>query len=140
MSAKPLIAVIEDDPDIAEIVRFALESEGCDVRTARDGMAGLTLVSTCKPDLVLLDVAMPKKDGLQVLADVRRNTRIAQMPIIMMTARNRGEDVSAALASGADDYLVKPFELGALLAKVRRRLGGRVAARGAPARPDALRI
>ena len=135
MNEKPKVAVIEDDPDIADIVRFALENEGCEVRVARDGVVGLALVRGWGPDLVLLDIAMPGMDGFQVLHEIRRNTRIRQMPVIMMTARKQGADVQQALSAGADDYLVKPFELSALVAKVRRRLAGRATPADPAARP-----
>ncbi len=141
MSEKAKVAVIEDDPDIADIVRFTLEAEDAQVRVARDGVTGLALITSWAPDLVLLDVAMPQKDGFQVLDALRCNTRIRQMPVIMMTARNQGADVQQALSAGADDYLVKPFDLNALITKVRRRLAHRSApAAPAPRPSDPVRI
>ncbi len=138
MPHKPKVAIVEDDADIAEIVRFALENDGCEVRLARDGVDGLALAVGWNPDLVLLDVAMPRMDGLQALKGIRKDARTRRTPVVMMTARSRGQDVQEALSAGADDYLVKPFELNALIAKVRRRLGAAASA-GQPA-PTRARV
>lgn len=140
MAHKPKIAVVEDDADIAEIVRFALENNGCEVRLARDGADGLALAVGWNPDLVLMDVAMPRMDGLQALKGIRKDVRTRQTPVVMMTARSRGQDVQEAMSAGADDYLIKPFELNALLAKVRRRLGAEAGAATKRTGPRTARV
>ena len=116
--------VIEDDKNIAELLRLYLEKDGFEVSIAPDGGKGLQLAEDEHPDVVLLDIMLPVMDGWQVCREIRRTS---QVPIIMLTAKGETIDKVAGLEMGADDYIVKPFEMKELLARVHavlRRLGG----------------
>src|SRR5450755_142012 len=117
---KRRVLVIEDDPSISLGLRINLESEGYDVLTAEDGAAGLTLARENQPDLVILDVMLPKLNGFQVLQTVRREGLM--MPIIVLSARTGEMDKVTGLELGAEDYVAKPFSLAELLARVRAAL------------------
>ncbi len=116
----PLICVIEDEQVIAGAVAARLRAEGFDVRVARDGVEGVELCRRFQPDLVILDVMMPRLDGLEVC----RRMRAAgdELPILVLTARDAVSDRVAGLDAGADDYLPKPFALEELLARLRALL------------------
>ena len=119
------LLVVDDDRKITNMLRRALQAEGYDVRTANDGAEGLARVRERQPDLVLLDLLMPGMDGLEVCRRLREESDV---PILILTAKDETEDRVRGLDSGADDYLVKPFELEELLARVRallRRREGR---------------
>ncbi len=111
------IALIEDEPQMAEGIKYNLELEGYMVRTAADGEEGLELVLDWEPDLVLLDLMLPKMSGLEVLRELRKKN--VWTPILVLTALNREGDIVAGLETGADDYVCKPFSLAELLARVR---------------------
>ncbi|WFA08298.1 response regulator [Tissierella sp. Yu-01] len=113
------ILVIDDEKAIADIVKFNLEKEGHIVETAYDGEDGFKKVSKFNPDLILLDIMMPKKDGFQVLKEVRVNS---QVPVIMLTAKEEEVDKVLGLELGADDYVVKPFSMRELMARVKANL------------------
>jgi DNA-binding response OmpR family regulator len=113
------IAVIDDEPRIRELLELALGHGGYEVRSAIDGAAGLTLVREWAPDLIILDVTMPKIDGIALLPMLRRVTGV---PIVMLSARGELDDRLAGLTHGADDYLSKPFEISELLAHVEAKL------------------
>jgi DNA-binding response OmpR family regulator len=117
---KRRVLVIEDDPSISLGLRINLESEGYDVLTAEDGEAGLTLARENQPDLVILDVMLPKLNGFQVLQTVRREGLM--MPIIVLSARTGEMEKVTGLELGAEDYVAKPFSLAELLARVRAAL------------------
>lgn len=119
-SPKRRVLVIEDDPSIALGLRINLESEGYDVLSAEDGEAGLTMAREGQPDLVILDVMLPKLNGFQVLQTVRREGLM--MPIIVLSARTGEMDKVTGLELGAEDYVAKPFSLAELLARVRAAL------------------
>jgi two-component system, OmpR family, KDP operon response regulator KdpE len=110
------ILVIDDDPSLVELIRYNLEGEEYQVTIARNGQDGLRTFVAERPDLIILDIAMPKLDGYEVCLRVRE---LAETPIIMLTAKGREEDIIRGLNSGADDYLTKPFRVGELLARVR---------------------
>jgi DNA-binding response OmpR family regulator len=112
------ILVVEDDAQIVRVLRLELEHEGYVVDTASDGLAGLEKALK-EPDLVILDVMLPKMDGLEVCTRVRHKSNV---PIIMLTAKDRIPDRVSGLDLGADDYLTKPFSVDELLARVRARL------------------
>ena len=116
----PTILIAEDDRRVRESLDRALRLEGYDVVTAGDGAAALELFEDRRPDLLLLDVSMPNADGLSVCRTVR--DRGNDTPILMLTARHEIGDRVAGLDAGADDYLVKPFALEELLARIRARL------------------
>jgi two-component system, OmpR family, response regulator ArlR len=112
------VLLIEDDPQILRVLSLELQHEGYEVETAADGLSGLEKALK-EPDLVILDLMLPKLDGLEVCARVRAKSRV---PIIMLTAKDRIPDRVAGLDVGADDYVVKPFSIEELLARIRARL------------------
>ena len=128
MSQKVL--VVEDDINIAELLRLYLEKDGFEVKIAHDGGEGLKLAESEQPDLVLLDIMLPVLDGWQVCRRLRKTTKT---PIIILTAKGETEDKVSGLEMGADDYIVKPFEVKELLARVHavlRRIGEEAPAQG----------
>lgn len=114
------ILVVDDDPGISESLNRALRREGCEVAIAQDGEAALESVADQSPDAIILDVSMPKLDGLSVCRRLRREGN--QVPILVLTARHSLGDRVAGLDAGADDYVVKPFALEELLARLRALL------------------
>jgi two-component system KDP operon response regulator KdpE len=112
----PVIVVIEDDPQIRRFLRTGLEAHGFEIHEAETGKLGLTLAATRKPDLVILDLGLPDVDGIEVIRKLREWT---SRPVIILSARNMETDKVAALDTGADDYLTKPFGLDELLARIR---------------------
>jgi len=115
----PRVVVIEDEKQIRRFVRAALEHEGCHVYEAGTAAQGLIEAGTRKPDLVILDLGLPDRDGVEVVRDLRGWTGI---PIIILSARTTEDEKILALDAGADDYLTKPFGVGELLARVRASL------------------
>ncbi len=115
------ILVVEDDAQILRVLELELKHEGYEVETARDGLAGLERALK-EPDLVVLDLMLPKLDGMEVCARIRAKSNV---PIIMLTAKDRIPDRVAGLDHGADDYLTKPFSIEELLARIRARLRDR---------------
>ncbi len=113
---KPVILVVDDDPGILKLVSLNLELEGYQVLTANEGKAALQIAENDQPTLVILDIMMAGMDGFQVCQRVRE---FSEVPIIMLTAKGRVEDVIHGLDVGADDYVVKPFSTDELLARVR---------------------
>jgi two-component system response regulator AdeR len=111
-----LVLIIEDEPEIVDIVRAYLARDGLRTASAGDGREGLRQHLALKPDLVLLDVQMPEPDGWQVLAELRRR---GDTPVIMLTAHDQDLDKLLALRVGADDYVVKPFNPAEVVARVR---------------------
>jgi DNA-binding response OmpR family regulator len=120
MNWLPRILVVEDELPMRTVLRDCLERNGYRVLTAADGEAGLTTALREKPDLILLDIMMPKLDGLAVCSELRRLA--SAVPILFLTAKGRSQDLVAGLDSGADDYLAKPFSREELLARVRALL------------------
>ena len=115
MSQSKLL-VVDDDPNICELLRLHLEKEGYQVKTAADGFEGVALFKSYDPDLVLLDIMMPRKDGWQVCREIRE---VSAKPIIMITAKNEAFDTVLGLELGADDFIVKPFDMKVLSARVK---------------------
>ena len=124
------VLIVEDEETLVHNLADKLKSEGFAVTTAGDGEDGLEKLRADHPDLIVLDIMLPKLDGLSLCRIVRRDPAMAHIPIIMLTARGTEVDKIVGLESGADDYVVKPFGLGEFLARVRavmRRAPGRPA-------------
>src|SRR5918992_2502449 len=119
VSSSPRVLVVEDDADIAGVLRRSLDKEGYQVRVAGDGESALQESSVFAPDAVVLDLGLPKLDGVEVC---RRLREAGDVPILVLTARDAVESRVEGLDSGADDYLVKPFEREELLARLRALL------------------
>lgn len=128
MIAQPKIIIVEDDAHIRRFVRRALEEEGCEVFEADMAAKGLAEIASRSPDIVILDLGLPDRDGTDVIRDLRQ---WSDVPIIVLSARRTETDKIDALNAGADDYLAKPFGIGELVARVhailRRRNRGAIA-------------
>ncbi|MGB7710730.1 MAG: response regulator transcription factor [Microcoleus sp.] len=118
----PRILVIDDDAAIAELVAINLEMAGYEVTHAEDGIKGQALAIQMLPDLIVLDLMLPRVDGFTVCQRLRRDDRTADIPVLMLTALSQTQDKVEGFNSGADDYLTKPFELEEMLARVRALL------------------
>ena len=116
---RPAILVIDDEPQIRKLLQIVLESNGFKVSTAANGMNGISLAASQQPDLILLDIGLPDKNGIDILQDLRQWYR---KPILILSVQNREEDIVGALDFGADDYITKPFRTGELLARIRTSL------------------
>ena len=125
----PRVLVVEDDQDIADVLQRSLRMEGYEVRIAGDGLAALDEAHGFLPDVVILDLGLPRLDGIEVARELRRDDDV---PILMLTARDALEARVEGLDSGADDYLVKPFERQELLARIRALLRRRPPRGSAP--------
>ena len=110
------ILVIDDDPNITDLLKMYLEKEGYEVKTAADGQEGLTTFKMYEPDLVLLDVMLPRKDGLQICREIRDHS---SKPVIMISAKGETFDKVLGLELGADDYIVKPLDMKEVFARVK---------------------
>lgn len=130
---KTKIMVVDDDPNIRELVRLYLEKEGFEVTCAERGDEAVKVFRASPPNLMLLDVMLPGMDGLQVLKEIRKTSKV---PVIMLTARDETFDKVLGLELGADDYVTKPFETKELVARVKAVLR-RAPAENAPASGDA---
>ncbi len=124
-SDSPLVLVADDDPDILDLVRYRLERSGYAVATAADGVEALRLADELSPALAVLDVMMPALNGFEVTKRLRETPATAGIPVILLTARAQEADVQEGFASGADDYLRKPFSPRELSARVQAILGRR---------------
>ncbi|MCK9995488.1 MAG: response regulator [Candidatus Krumholzibacteria bacterium] len=122
MIAKARILVADDEPHIRRILQFLLEQEGFEVHMAEDGEEAWKAVASFQPDLVLLDVMMPRMDGFAVLEIIRAGFETARLPVILLTAKGEEQDKVKGLAGGANDYLVKPFNHDELLLRVSNLL------------------
>ena len=122
MRTPPRILAVDDNPNNLEILKVRLEAEGYEVVTAADGEEALARTHELMPDLVLLDVLMPKLDGIAVLKQLKQETAQRFLPVILVTARSDTRDIVEGLDAGGDDYLTKPFEQAALVARVRSLL------------------
>ena len=131
MEQKKRVLIVEDEKNIVDIIRFNLDREGFDVLEAYDGEAGLALARAEKPDLILLDVMLPKMIGFDVCRALRGEGD--NVPVIILTAREEEEDKVLGLEIGADDYITKPFSMRELIARVRANI--RRTAMSAPAAP-----
>jgi adenylate cyclase len=122
MRDPPLILAVDDTPENLEILRVRLEAQGYEVAEAADGEEALSKARELMPDLILLDIMMPKRDGISVVRELKADPLTCAIPVILVTAKADTRDVVQGLDAGGDDYLTKPFEHAALLARVRSML------------------
>lgn len=113
------ILIIEDEEHIVELLKFNLENNGYKVTFALDGQKGLELIENEQPDLVLLDLMLPKVDGIDICNRIKNNKNLKDIPIIMLTAKSGETDKIIGLEIGADDYITKPFSIRELLARIK---------------------
>jgi two-component system alkaline phosphatase synthesis response regulator PhoP len=118
MSKTPSVLIADDEPNILLSLQFLMKKTGYEVRTAKDGEEALAEISRAAPDLVLLDVMMPKIDGFSICERIRANPEWNDVRIIMLTARGRDIEREKGLALGADDYITKPFSTKDAIARV----------------------
>ena len=116
------LLIVEDDKDIVELVRYNLEKEGYQTNVAVDGLTALSTLKKSPPDLVILDLMLPKLPGLEVCREIRRDQSLNRLPILMLTARGEEADRVVGLEMGADDYVTKPFSPRELVARVKALL------------------
>ena len=117
------VLVVEDEPNIVESLRFLMKKAGFVVRVARDGNTALRTIESAIPDLVLLDIMMPRRDGYEVCRAIRANPDWKDVRIIMLSAKGREIDRRKGLELGADDYITKPFSTREIVARVHEILG-----------------
>jgi two-component system alkaline phosphatase synthesis response regulator PhoP len=118
MSKPPSVLIVDDEPNIVLSLQFLMKKTGFEVRTAKDGEEAMAEISRAAPDLVLLDVMMPKIDGFSICTQIRANPEWKDVRIIMLTARGRDVEREKGLALGADDYITKPFSTKEAIARV----------------------
>lgn len=117
------ILAVDDEPNILLSLEFLLEEEGYEVHTARDGDEALTAAEAVRPDLILLDVAMPRRDGYEVCRLLRENPALNGVKVVMLTAKGQPLEKKKGVEVGADLYVTKPFGAAELLGKIRAVLG-----------------
>jgi DNA-binding response OmpR family regulator len=117
--SKKKIVVIEDEPDILEVLSYNLKREGYEVFTASDGVRGVALIKREAPDLVLLDLMLPGMDGVEICSTIKKDPQTQGTLIIMVTAKGEESDIVLGLGVGADDYITKPFSPKELIARVK---------------------
>jgi len=122
MAENKRIMIVDDERDLVETLTYRLEASGYTVLTAHDGEEGLEKAREEKPDLILLDVMMPKMDGYHVCRLLKFDEELKDIPIIMLTARGQEQDRKTGTDSGANDYVTKPFESSDLLKKIKEYL------------------
>jgi len=113
------IVIIEDEPDILDILSFNLKREGYDVYSSSDGIKGLALVNKVVPDLVLLDLMLPGLDGVEICSSIKNTHQTTDTLVVMVTAKGEESDIVLGLGVGADDYVTKPFSPKELVARVK---------------------
>ena len=112
------VIIVEDEPNIAESLNFILKRAGYDVKWVDDGNDAVFEIQNSHPDVVVLDVMLPNRSGLEILRDIRSARAIAQTPVLMLSAKGQTKDVEIAIETGANDYIVKPFSNSKVLAKI----------------------
>ncbi|MFH1654327.1 MAG: response regulator [Pseudomonadota bacterium] len=123
MGEKKKILIIDDEKDLVDLLSQRLEAYGYDVVAAYDGEEGLDKARKTHPNLILLDIMMPKMDGYQVCRFLKFDEDFKNVPVVMLTARSQESDVKVGKSVGADDYITKPFESADLLAIIKKHLG-----------------
>ena len=119
MSTEPTILVVDDEIQIRRLLQLTLEPSGYHLKFAATGNEGIVMAGTERPELIILDLGLPDMDGLAVLKQIRE---WSTLPVIVLSVRNTESDIISCLTAGADDYLIKPFRTGELLARVRTAL------------------
>jgi len=119
---RPLVLVVEDEAALATMLRYNLERQGYRVEEATDGQEALLRIIETRPDLVLLDWMLPSMSGIEVCRQIRHRPETRDLPVIVVTARTEDQDAVRGLNTGADDYIIKPFNMDALLARMRALL------------------
>lgn len=122
MSSQPLVLVVEDDPSQREVLAYNVRAEGYAVETAETGDEALLKVREDVPDLVVLDWMLPNVSGIEICRQLKVNTETSRIPVIMLSARSEETDRVRGLETGADDYIVKPYSVAELLARIRTQL------------------
>jgi two-component system phosphate regulon response regulator PhoB len=122
---KPRVVIADDDPDIRRLVQITVSNAGCDVTVASDGEEALEMIRESLPDLVILDVLMPRMDGWEVAKELKSDPQTKGVPIMFLTSRGQEHDVLEGFNSGAADYMVKPFSPRELQVRVRAVLAKR---------------
>lgn len=117
--AKQRICVIEDEEDIAELIRFTLEQARFETFLLRNGLQVIEKIKAFKPDLILLDLMLPDADGLDICKSIKKDTQLSSIPVIMLTARGTEMDRIVGFELGADDYIVKPFSTRELVLRIK---------------------
>jgi len=120
---KKRVAIVEDEPHIVESLRFILNRAGHDVVVADDGDAAIDLVQGETPDVMVLDIMLPKKNGFEVLKWIRSQSRYKALPVLMLTAKGQDKDRNTALSLGVDEFIAKPFSNSDVIDSVNRLLG-----------------
>lgn len=118
-SSKKKVLVVDDEPDIVDLIKMALTLANFEVTTAENGPATLKILEGLKPDLILLDIMMPQMTGFEVCKKIRSQKALRSVPIIMLTAKGQKQDAEQGLKLGADDYIIKPFDPYDLAEQVR---------------------
>lgn len=118
------ILLIEDEVNIAEAIRFILSRDGWQIEVLSDGSAAEAAIARLMPDMLILDLMLPGKTGLQILMDLRANPAYASLPVLMLTAKGQGRDREAAERAGVSAFMTKPFDNSEIRAVVRGLLGG----------------
>jgi len=127
--ADSTVLVVDDDPVILKLLEVNFEMEGFDVLLARDGQEGIEVACDSRPDVVVSDIMMPKKSGLELVVALRGDPATRDIPIILLSAKAQNADVRTGLDAGADDYVTKPFEPMDLVDRVNRLLETRASKR-----------
>lgn len=121
--ANEKILVADDNPIIVEVIKSALKAENYQVSVAYDGQEALDKVHQENPDLILLDILMPKMNGYMVCKKIKDDPKVKHIPIIMLTAKEQESDKDKGLGMGADEYLTKPFEMEKLIEIIKKKIG-----------------
>lgn len=116
------ILIVDDEPDTVELAKMVLSYEGYETIVAYDGEQALEMVHSENPDLVLLDIKMPKKNGLEVCKELKDDPKYQHIPILMFTAKVHDRDLELGWEAGADDYITKPFSGAALMERIRAHI------------------
>ena len=114
-STKQKILIVDDEPDILELIEYNLKKEGYQVSTAKNGQEGVSEARRFLPDLIILDIMMPKKDGYEATRHIRTKPKWAKLPIIALTAKAMSNDREKCIAAGANDYITKPVDMDRLI-------------------------